>query len=50
MAKKDIPDRIEDTLQGTVVFSVPFPTGDDLSVLKEMSPIIIKYPYTVEYN
>jgi uncharacterized protein len=49
MAKK-LPQRIEDNLQGTTVFNIPFPTGDDLSVLKQMSPIVIKFPYSVDYN
>ncbi len=49
MAKK-LPARIEDDLEGTVVFNVPFPSGDDLSSLKQMSPIVIKYPYSVDYN
>jgi len=50
MSKKVISKRIEDNLEGTVVFSVPFPTGDDLSVLKQMSPIVIKQPYSIDYN
>jgi uncharacterized OB-fold protein len=50
MSKKEFSKRIDDTLEGTVVFSVPFPTGDDLSVLKEMSPIVIKQPYSIDYN
>jgi uncharacterized protein len=50
MSKKVISKRIEDNLQGTVVFSVPFPTGDDLSSLKHMSPIVIKQPYSIDYN
>jgi len=50
MSEKEFPKRIEDNLEGTVVFSVPFPSGDDLSALKEMSPIVIKYPYKVDYN
>jgi uncharacterized OB-fold protein len=50
MTKKVISKRIEDNLQGTVVFSVPFPTGDDLSSLKHMSPIVIKQPYSIDYN
>jgi uncharacterized OB-fold protein len=50
MPKKVISKRIEDNLQGTVVFSVPFPTGDDLSSLKHMSPIVIKQPYSIDYN
>lgn len=39
--------KLEETMSGTTVFSVPFPK--DLSALKEMSPIVIKHPYTVEY-
>lgn len=50
MTKKNISKRIEDNLEGTVVFSVPFPTGDDLSSLKQMSPIVIKHPYSIDYN
>ena len=50
MTKKTFPKRIEDNLTGTVVFSVPFPTGDDLSMLKQMSPIVIKHPYSIDYN
>jgi uncharacterized OB-fold protein len=50
MSEKKFPKKIEDDLEGTVVFNVPFPTGDDLSVLKQMSPIVIKYPYTADYN
>ena len=50
MAEKEFPKRIEDNLEGTVVFNVPFPTGDDLSSLKDMSPIVIKYPYSIDYN
>jgi len=50
MSKKIISKRIEDNLEGTIVFSVPFPTGDDLSALKHMSPIVIKQPYSIDYN
>jgi uncharacterized OB-fold protein len=50
MSKKEFSKRIDDTLEGTVVFSVPFPTGDDLSALKGMSPIVIKQPYSIDYN
>jgi uncharacterized protein len=50
VSKKKISQRIEDRLEGTVVFSVPFPTGDDLSALKQMSPIVIKQPYAMDYN
>ena len=42
--------RMEENLEGTVLFGVPFPTGDDLSVLKQMAPIVIKQPYTAIYN
>ncbi len=49
MAKK-IPARIEDDLEGTTVFNIPFPKGDDLSSLKDMSPIVIKFPYSIDYN
>ena len=50
MSKKEYSKRIEDNLEGTIAFSVPFPTGDDLSVLKQMSPIVIKQPYSIDYN
>ena len=38
---------IEESQQGTEVYNVPFPK--DLSKLKEMSPLIIKFPYNVDY-
>ncbi|MBI2974068.1 MAG: Zn-ribbon domain-containing OB-fold protein [Deltaproteobacteria bacterium] len=38
---------IEETLDGTVLFNVPFPKN--IAHLKEMSPIILKHPYHVEY-
>ena len=50
MSEKEFPSRIEDNLEGTVVFSVPFPRGDDLSILKQMTPIVIKQPYAIDYN
>jgi uncharacterized OB-fold protein len=50
MADKKLPQRVEDDLEGTVVFNIPFPTGDDLSGLKGMSPIVIKFPYSIDYN
>ncbi len=37
----------EETLEGTVVYNVPFPK--DLKDLKDMAPIIIKHPYQVDY-
>ncbi len=39
--------KLEEAMTGTTVFNVPFPK--DLSALKEMSPIVIKHPYSVEY-
>ena len=50
MTEKKLPQRVEDDLEGTVVFNIPFPTGDDLSSLKQMSPIVIKFPYSIDYN
>ncbi len=56
MAKKPVPGgtpryarsaTLAAVMTGTTVFNVPFPK--DLSVLKEMSPIVVKYPYSVEY-
>ncbi len=39
--------KLEEVMTGTTVFNVPFPR--DLSSLKEMSPIVIKHPYSIEY-
>ncbi|GAB4366925.1 MAG: hypothetical protein Kow00128_10860 [Deltaproteobacteria bacterium] len=39
--------KLPEGMTGTTVYNVPFPK--DLSTLKEMSPIVIKYPYSVEY-
>ena len=50
MSEKELPKKIEETLDGTVVFNVPFPEGDDLSVLKDMAPIVVRQPYAIEYN
>ena len=57
MAKKKSPSKnapaldrnakLEEVMTGTTVFNVPFPK--DLSLLKEMSPIVIRHPYSVEY-
>lgn len=41
--------KVEETLDGTILFNVPFPGGEDLSVLQDMSPIIIRQPYQIEY-
>jgi uncharacterized OB-fold protein len=38
---------LEETEEGTVLFKVPFPKK--LAHLKEMSPIIIKQPYQIDY-
>jgi uncharacterized OB-fold protein len=50
MSNEEFPKRIEENLEGTVVFNVPFPAEGDLSVLKGMSPIVVKQPYAIEYN
>jgi len=50
MSDKEFPKRIEENLEGTVIFNVPFPTGDDLSALKDMAPIVIRQPYAMAYN
>lgn len=57
MAKKNAPQgkpsgagrkaKLEETMTGATVFTVPFPR--DLSSLKEMSPIVLKHPYSIEY-
>ncbi len=57
MAKKKFPSKktpvldrnakLEEVMTGTTVYNVPFPR--DLSRLKEMSPIVIRHPYSVEY-
>lgn len=39
--------KLPEVMTGTTVYNVPFPK--DLSTLKEMSPIVIKHPYYVEY-
>jgi len=44
--------KMDETLEGTVLFNVPFPKKLDeegLAFLKKMSPIIVKYPYQVNY-
>ena len=50
MSEKEFPKRMEENLEGAVVFNVPFPVGDDLSALKEMTPIVVKQPYAIAYN
>lgn len=43
----EIKMRIEESQEGTQVYSVPFPK--DLSTLKDMAPIVIKFPWQVDY-
>ena len=50
MSNKEFPQQIEENLEGTTVFNIPFPKDDDLSVLKKLSPIVYKHPYSIEYN
>jgi hypothetical protein len=50
MSDKELPKKIPETLDGTVVFNLPFPEGDDLSALKDMASIVVKQPYAIEYN
>lgn len=49
MAKKQA-QRLEENLQGSVAFALPFPVGEDLDVLKKLSPLVTKNSYTIEYN
>jgi uncharacterized OB-fold protein len=49
MSDKKIETQMPESLEGTVVFNVPFPSDNDLSVLKRMSPIVIRQPYHIEY-
>lgn len=42
------PDaKLSETMEGTPVYNIPFP--EDLEALKKMSPIIVKYPYQIDY-
>lgn len=43
-----IKTRVEETREGTILYNVPFPK--DLKGLKDMSPIIIKQPYSIDYT
>ena len=43
----EVKMRIEESQEGTEVYNVPFPK--DLSGLKEMAPLVIKFPYQVDY-
>ncbi len=50
MSEKEFPKRIEETMDGRTIFTVPFPTDGDLSVLQNMSPIVLKERYAIDYN
>jgi len=43
----DIKTTQEETLDGQVVFNLPFP--EDLKDLEKMAPIVIKQPYSINY-
>src|SRR3990172_3895347 len=43
----EIESKVAETLEGTTVYKVPFPK--DIKSLKDMSPIVIKYPYQINY-
>ena len=49
---KKLPDKIQETDDGQILFSVPFPAdlnAEALQALKGMQPIIIKQPYSIDY-
>ena len=49
---KKLPDKIEESDDGQILFSVPFPeelSPEALQALKGMRPIIIKQPYAIDY-
>ena len=52
MTETTFPTRIPETDDGSILFSVPFPTvldAEGLAALKGMAPIIIKQPYQIDY-
>ncbi len=52
MAEPRFPTKLPETDDGTILFSVPFPTeldAESLAALKEMAPIIVKQPYAIDY-
>ncbi|MEW5719813.1 MAG: hypothetical protein AB1817_14375, partial [Chloroflexota bacterium] len=52
MPKKNMNTKREENLEGTILFNVPFPKKLDkqsLAALKEMTPIVKRQPYHVEY-
>lgn len=47
-----LPDKIEESDDGQILFNVPFPrqlSEEALRGLKEMRPIILKQPYAIDY-
>jgi uncharacterized OB-fold protein len=47
-----LPTQFEETLEGTVVWDLPFPLlldADGLAMLKGMRPLRVRHPYHIEY-
>lgn len=44
---KNLNTRVEETNEGTILYNVPFP--EKIEDLKKMSPIVIKFPYQIDY-
>lgn len=47
-----LPDRFEETLDGTIAYDLPFPLvldAEGLASLKQMSPLRVRQPYHIEY-
>ncbi len=52
MSEPNFSTKLPETDEGTILFSVPFPTqlnAETLAALKSMGPIIIKQPYAIDY-
>lgn len=47
MKNNNVISKIEETDEGTIIFNVPFPKN--IEVLKDLTPIVIKQPYHVDY-
>ena len=47
MVKEKIVSTLEETDEGTILFNVPIPKNVEL--LKNLSPIVIKQPYHIDY-
>lgn len=48
-----IPGKIEETLEGTVAFDLPFPVvldAEGLEMLKQMGPLRVRWPYQITYT